>query len=134
MLQQSRNAHGDGQPQAQPLDLAGGVRVQALELIEDAFLVFVSNAWARVPHLDAHRLAAAAAAQKDPALARVIDRIAQEILDGPPQEVGVGPHPEGAGDVVQLHALALGGHAELVDQFLQNRGQFHVTGFRLQAP
>src|SRR4029079_4172664 len=97
MLQAPRDAFDDRKPKAEA-GFEALVLAETFELLKDDGLVLLGNTRTRIMDLDAQAAVLAAATHEHVAVARVFDRVGDEILQHPAQELAIGSDRERRSD------------------------------------
>ena len=94
MPEQARNAIDDREAEAETALRPLRTLRQAVELLENGFLIALGNTDAGINDLDGNTIAATPAANQYTAFPRITAGVADEILKNPPQQCGVGMNNE----------------------------------------
>ena len=132
--QQPAQPLDDGQAQAGAAVALVVAFVQAAEFLEDLALQRLGDAGALVVDLDAHMARLMAAADHDAPAPAVADGVGHEVLHDAAQQVLVGANNGARRHAAQLQAPAVGEHAEIVAQHLQQRPERHVADAHFELP
>ena len=112
--------------------------VELMEFLEDRLKLQFRDAGAGIPDLDAEHVTAASAAEEEPAVGRVLDRVRQEIADDLLEKTRIAAYGEPAGHHTPAEAVRfrvireLGSHflEQAVDRKIDDRGA-HDPSFEL---
>ena len=126
---------GEAQPQAAPRAVAGrrvAMILNAVELVEHARLVLRRDADAGVPHIHPNLVARTSArGHQHATLARVAQRVADQVVEDAAQHGAVAAHPHVRGAHHQPQVVLFGDHAEVAADFIENLVQRKVADLHL---
>jgi hypothetical protein len=128
VLQDAGDPLDDGKAQPEAAVLLVGVGAEPAELLEDLALPLGRDADAGVDHLDPEPAASAPDPYQHAALARVADRVRDQVHECSREHVAIGADHRRGRYEAERQALALGQRRELGHEPAQQRPERHVVG------